>query len=89
MISCSECRQRMFPDDPSIRTGKYHLSDCDHYCNKPIQERELEVREVPHSIFQLDRESKKRIDQLEARLIWVDTKVNKRNDKKKVAEEPF
>ena len=42
MITCKECRERLYPEDPSIRLGKYHMSTCEHYCNKPDSERDLE-----------------------------------------------
>ena len=32
----------MYPDDPSIPTGRYHQSTCDYYCDKSTYYRELE-----------------------------------------------
>jgi len=42
MITCEECKKRLYPEDPTIRLGKYHMSTCEHYCNKPDSERDLE-----------------------------------------------
>ena len=39
---CKECILGMKPDDPRIKTGRYHLCGCD-YCDKPTYYRELEA----------------------------------------------
>lgn len=41
MLTCRKCIERMKPDDPRIKSGRYHLCGCD-YCNKPTYYRELE-----------------------------------------------
>ena len=54
MITCSECIERLSPDNPRIPVGRYHQSGCDFYCNKPSYERNIEqearsvVTEVIH-----------------------------------------
>jgi len=45
MISCAECIERMKPDDPRAKAGRYHMCGCD-YCNKPTYYRELETKQV-------------------------------------------
>ncbi len=41
MITCKECLERMYPDDPGVKSGRYHLCSCD-YCGKPDIDREIE-----------------------------------------------
>jgi len=43
MITCAECIDSLKPDDPRVRSGKYHLCGCD-YCNKPSYCRDLELK---------------------------------------------
>jgi len=42
MITCQECIDRLGPDDPRIRSGRYMKCGCD-YCDKPDYYRDLEV----------------------------------------------
>ena len=55
MISCKECREKLYPEDPSIPVGRYHHSTCDYFCNKPTYYRDLEQamtnpQEVTHIV---------------------------------------
>ena len=45
MITCQECIKSLHPDDPKVRSGRYHMCGCD-YCNKPEYYRELEKPET-------------------------------------------
>ena len=68
MISCKECKERLFPHNPTIRLGKYRLSTCEHYCNKPQYYRELEqIKSEIQPVFRL-RPVDKEIDQLNEHL---------------------
>ncbi len=42
MITCKECKERIRPDDPTVKSGRYHLCSCD-YCGKPSYYREIEL----------------------------------------------
>ena len=47
MITCEECRLRMKPDDPRVRSGKYNRCGCD-FCDKPSYYIEIEKQhELP------------------------------------------
>ena len=50
MITCEKCRQRLFPDDPKVRSGKYMKCGCD-YCDKPYYYRELEAQSPPEQVI--------------------------------------
>ena len=45
MITCSECIQELYPDDPRVKSGRYHLCDCD-YCSKSDYYRGLEQQQA-------------------------------------------
>ncbi len=47
MITCNECRERLYPEDPSIPTGRYGHSSCDYFCDKSSNYRELETIKEP------------------------------------------
>lgn len=32
-MNCEKCIERFKPDDPRVKSGRYHLSSCD-YCSK-------------------------------------------------------
>ena len=74
MRSCSECIKEMLPDDPRVKSGKYHLCGC-NYCDKPTYFRELErptYQEVqePWTKNQWDY-----VQQLSARVLHLQGKV--------------
>jgi hypothetical protein len=82
MISCKECKERLYPEDPTIRVGKYHLSTCEHYCNKPDYYREIEtIKSEIQPVFK-PRPVDKEIDQLKAGYIHLQNKLNEHLDKK-------
>jgi len=43
VITCEECIQRMKPDNPRVRSGRYNKCGCD-YCDKPSYYRTVESR---------------------------------------------
>jgi hypothetical protein len=67
----------MYPDDPRIKSGRYHLCGCD-YCNKPTAYRETIKTEIKPVFRPVDRE----IDQLKAGFIHLQNKVNELNKSK-------
>ena len=92
MRTCRECREQLYPEDPSIRLGKYHMSTCEHYCNKPDSERELEqlkndvelikaTHEIP-DILEV-RQFKYQVEQAKAGYLHLQNKLNEHLDKKK------
>ena len=91
MMSCKECRERLYPEDPSIRLGKYHMSTCEHYCNKPYSERELEqlkndvelikrteIPDIPEV-----RQLKYQVEQAKAGYLHLQKKLEEHLDKSK------
>ena len=91
MITCEECKKRLYPEDPSIRLGKYHMSTCEHYCNKPQSERELEqlkndvelikrteIPDIPEV-----RQLKYQVEQAKAGYLHLQNKLNEHLDKSK------
>lgn len=83
MITCAECIEKLKPDDPRIRSGKYMRCGCD-YCDKPTYFRELEsIRSEIEPIFR-PRPVDDEIDQLKAGFLHLQEKVYKLTDKKKV-----
>ena len=83
MITCAECKEQLYPEDPTIRVGKYHLSTCEHYCNKPAYYRELEQAKPEIRPIFRPRPVDKEIDQLKAGYIHLQKKLNEHLDKSK------
>ena len=84
MITCNECIERMKPDDPRVKSGRYHLCGCD-YCNKEPYFRELEQivipKEIPPSIpngFKLYNG----VQQTKGMLLHLQRKLNEHLDEK-------
>ena len=86
MLSCAECKERLYPSDPTIRVGRYHLSTCEHYCNKPTYYRELEQSKSEIQPVFKPRPVDKEIDQLKAGYIHLQSKLNEHLDKSKTAK---
>ena len=65
----------MRPDDPRVKSGRYHLCGCD-YCDKPLEleQRKPEIQPVL---------SPKEIDQLKAGYIHLQNKLNEHLSKSK------
>ena len=82
MISCKECKERLYPEDPTIRVGKYHLSTCEHYCNKPQYYRDLEQAKSEIQPVFKPRPVDKEIDQLKGMVLYLQNKVNTLTSKK-------
>ncbi|KKL04653.1 hypothetical protein LCGC14_2613940 [marine sediment metagenome] len=87
MITCAECIERMKPDDPRIRSGRYRMCGCD-YCNKPTYLRELEeekpqVIEHIHFTSNLSRKQWDEIQQLKRTVSYLLKEKNKQPIKKK------
>ena len=92
MLTCKECRERLYPEDPSIRLGKYHMSTCEDYCNKPDSERELEQLkndvELIKATYEIPnipevRQLKYQVEQAKAGYIHLQNKLNEHLDKSK------
>jgi len=65
VLSCSECKEHLYPEDPTIRTPRWingkmiryaSPSNCE-ICNKPTYYRELEKEEKPQSQEVIHRHS--------------------------------
>ena len=81
MITCKECKERLYPDDPSTPSGFYRHSGCDYFCDKPSYYRELEqIKPKIQPIFK-SRPVDNEIDQLKAKLIYLQNKINEHLDK--------
>ena len=86
MITCEECIERMRPDDPRVKSGRYHLSGCD-YCDKPDYYRgigniKLDVpQEVPWVKQQWNT-----VKQMRAMILFLQGKLDKHLDTKKLKE---
>ena len=82
MISCEECIERMYPDNPRVKSGRYHLSGCD-YCNKPYSLRKIEMPEpeIPDSIE--IRQLRHQVIQARAGFLYLQKKLNEHLDKGK------
>ena len=90
MITCRECFERLYPEDPRIPIGRYHHSTCDYFCNKPSYYRELEENkdeEVKHIFIyehsNISNRQVARISALENNYSNLKKFVNERSDKKK------
>ena len=92
MMTCKECRKRLYPEDPSVRLGKYHMSTCEHYCNKPDSERELEQLkndvELIKATYEISdipevRQLKYQVEQAKAGYLHLQKMVDKIYDKKR------
>ena len=83
MISCKECKERLYPDDPSIPIGKYHHSTCVYFCNKPDYYQEIEQPKSEIQPVFKPRPVDKEIDQLKAGFLYLQNKFNEHLDKSK------
>jgi len=96
VLTCRECREHLYPEDPSIPTGKYHHSTCAYFCSKPDYYREIErIKEVskeePTEVIHrhinynssLSRKEYGEIEQIKRKSIYLDKKVNEYIDKKR------
>ena len=80
MITCSECIQGMYLDDPRVKSGRYYLCGCD-YCNKPQYYRDLEqIKSEIEPVFK-PRPVDKEIDQLKTGFSRLQNKLNEHLDK--------
>ena len=101
-ITCRECKERIYPEDPTIRQPRWigrkiipygSPSSCDAFCDKPSYEREIEARldeprEVVHKHFHSDL-SKEHWDRVEQSLrdnADLRKKVNELYEKRKGVE---
>ena len=85
MITCAECKKRLYPEDPSIRLGRYHMSTCEHYCNKPQYYRDMELPklepEIPNPIEV--RQLKYQVEQAKAGYLHLQKKLDEHLTKKR------
>ena len=98
IITCEECRERLYPDDPSVPVGRYHHSTCDYFCNKPTRYRELEKEAAPkpqvveHIVrtSNMGRQEFMLLQSLQGQVKYLQDKVDElRTEKKKQDYEPF
>ena len=94
MITCSECIERLRPDDPRIPTGRYHQSSCDLYCNKPTYYRELEQQEAPEIIHvvrhsNMNKQEFDILQQLSREVKYLRNQVKGLSEKKNVKKGVF
>jgi len=87
MITCQECIERMKPNDPRVKSGRYYLCGCD-YCNKPHYFRELEQTKPKPEIPDIPDIAKvsqlqSHVEQARAGYLYLQNKLNKHLDKKK------
>ncbi len=79
-MTCDECKQLLYPDDPTVHLGRYHLCTCD-YCDKPWQQRAgnqvMPVREIIHT---------DNSQQITARLNHLTNRVNEKRDRQQYQE---
>ncbi len=80
MITCAECIERMKPDDPHVRSGKYHMCGCD-YCNKPSYYRELESQSPPEQVIihrhsNMGKQEYDMLQQTSGQVKYLQTKVD-------------
>lgn len=45
-MTCEKCIERFKPDDPRVKSGRYHLSSCD-YCSNEYHLEELSPIPLP------------------------------------------
>ena len=92
MITCKECKRNLYPHDPSVKSGWYHMSTCEHYCNKPYSERELEQLkndvELIKDTYEIPdipgvRQLKYQVEQAKAGYLHLQNKLNEHIDKKR------
>jgi hypothetical protein len=85
MITCRECIQRLYPDDPRVKSGKYNMSACEHYCSKPQYYRDLELPkpepEIPDTLAL--RQLKYQVEQARSGYLYLQNKINEHLDKSK------
>jgi len=88
LITCEECRRRLLPDDPRVKSGRYRLSCCD-YCDKPDYYRELEKPPVVEHIVRHSDMGAKEFDQLQqtaAEVKYLRDKVAELEEQKRKAD---
>ena len=90
MITCAECKARLYPDDPTVKSGAYHLCGC-NYCAKPSYYRELElsppqVSEVIHRHSDMSKQEFALLRNLEGQVKYLQGKVTERQQRKPPAK---
>ncbi len=89
MMSCKECKERLYPDDPSVPIGRYHHSACDYFCDKPLYYRELEETHEPiESPQPTNREILEKLHRGEVLKNELQNRLNKHIDASKKKKEP-
>jgi len=71
----------MKPDDPRVKSGRYHLCGCD-YCNKSTYFRELErkqvepqVQEVIHRHSEMGKQEFRKLQDIIGQIAFLQNKV--------------
>ena len=97
MLTCRECKEMLYPEDPTIRQPRWirgqiipygSPSTCDGFCDKPTYYRELEQREPQviehiHRTSNMDKKEFALLQQLSQQVKYLDKKVNELYEKKK------
>ncbi len=95
MLTCKECRRNLYPEDPSIPTGKYGHSSCDYFCDKPVYYRELETQSPPEQIIvhrhsSMSAQENDILQQTARRTVYLEKKLNELlTERKSKNELPF
>ena len=90
-MNCKECLERMRPDDPRIKSGRYHLSGCDYcaYYMSPEYRLEKLEEEIPNlgKIIPKDEQWNSKqwdtVKQLQGLVRYLDSKVTEMRASKK------
>ena len=85
MITCADCIRRLYPDDPRVKSGSYHLSGCD-YCNKPKYFRDTEqqkhTRIIEHRHSNMSQKDYDLLQQTSRQVQHLQGKLTEREKKK-------
>ncbi len=75
-VTCRQCISDFRPDDPRVKSGRYHLSSCD-YCTKEYDLEELASIKLPP----WQDKQWETIKQLRGMVLFLQGKVNEQQAK--------
>jgi len=85
LITCADCIRRLYPDDPRVKSGRYHLSGC-QYCNKPQYFRNTEQQEhtqiIEHRHSDMSQKDYARLQNLEGQVKYLQGKLTEKQERK-------